>query len=264
MRVISKLILCVLFFGNMGVVHAADVHNKYKKPIITFNLPEFAMSYGDTGKLCAAVRPRLSASKISWLNSTTAPGVFKITPGTDSACGGGSDVSLTITSTMTACSPQGSVRAVLYEKPAGAIQGTVMLPDRITSSFRSAGLCDSNVVYNVRFASNEGTTPNFEGLPVHENWTVQPPNTCGMGGHQDSWIIGTLSSGGPAEPNSIDDGNGQCGLPPGDCSSLVTQTFTVGACTFPATPINITVQKQNGVASVTRSDCIGAHCVGGQ
>jgi len=260
-------IACLVIFMTAEAASAAtNAHHTYTKPTITFSPASFSITYGDTGKICATVTPSRMASKLTWVNSSNAPGVFVITPGVDPSCDGGSGVYLTITSTTSACISAGAVRGVLSGKTVAAAQGTVILPDKISSTFYSAGLCSSDVTYLVHFASNESGTPNFDGLTASENLGYPPPDGCSMTIPREAWgvwTIGTFSFGGSAPANTIDDGNGKCGLPT-NCTSHVSQTFTIGACTFPVTPIDITVQSVSGVASVQRSDCIGAHCIGGQ
>ena len=174
---------------------------------------------------------------------------------------------LTVTSsTQTACLAEGGVVAVFNGKPVKKSIGTVLLPDHIYSTFYQAGIGPSMVTYLIHFASNEGASPNFNGLPVVENLQFPPPNSCHMtlpppGALLDG-NIGTFQDGTPAPSNTTDDGDGQWPLPT-NCLSVVQQTFTMGACTFPLTPINITVQAVNGADTVTRNDCTGDNCVGG-
>jgi len=244
-----------IFITSETASAAPNAHHTYTKPTITFSPAAFTLSYGQTGTICATVTPSRMASKIAWVNSNNAPGVFTITPGTSSGCGAG--VALTITSNQTVCTSTGSVRAVLNGKTVASAQGTVQLPDKVSATVYQNPGCPGGYgalkIYFVHFATNEGGTPNFNGLSAHENLdTSGQPNDCGFDtSHPQGWTIGES----PAPSNAVDDANGQCGSDPITCTTVINQTFTIGSCTTPLD--TITLNLVNGVGTVVRSDSGG-------
>ena len=265
--------IALLSVGILEAASAAPLRRKYDRPAVAFAPATFTVTYGKTKTLCATVTPARMASQFAsaaaWGNSAAAPGVFTITPGADPSCTGPGKIFLMVLSNLTKCSGQGSVVAKFTSPPpeskirvAGAAQGTVLLPKSSAATLKINEGCPGGFgaqkTYYVRFASDAGTTPDFNGLGVHENLdTIDQPNTCDFNTNfPQSWTIGTQSDETPAPQNSIDDGNGKCGFDSTDsCSTIINQSFTVGSCT--TAPITINFTMTNGVGTITRSDSGG-------
>lgn len=243
-----------LALGYPASLSAANVPKNAKRPKVkvTFDRTDFQMSYGKTLDLCMKVVPAgRFTPKIQFASSPA--GVIEGKFGGSATCAA-SFAPIQIKASLTQCAASASLLIRVNNKTVATLPGAVLLPDIVSSTLAANEGCPNGYGASKKFFVHfrtgvEGATADFDGLPAHENLTFVS-NGCGLfEGIESDWAIGPPD----APSNAVDDGNSKCFSDPVSCTTVISQTFTIGSC-FTSPPTTITFQVSGEVGDVTRSD----------